>query len=198
MNDRELLELAAKAADLDIKSYAVDTDDKCIHLIVGRKFTKEKIAWNPLTDDGAALRLAVNLGVVVFRDALGAYCNHNCTQQTRVYFAQVSDHYAATRRAIVLAAADIGRNMEVSIFNNGLGTVAYVTEEDGTTVAIVHVIENTAAHTTFPANVKLTAEAPYMNEVLKTIAEMNPYDTSSMEYVVSLAKSAIESFEGVV
>lgn len=34
-----------------------------------------------------------------------------------------------------------------------------------------------------------------MQEVLKTIAEMNPYDTSSMEYVVSLAKSAIESLK---
>lgn len=46
------------------------------------------------------------------------------------------------------------------------------------------------------ADARLITAAPNMKEVLKTIAEMNPYDTSSMEYVVSLAKSAIEKVTG--
>ena len=46
------------------------------------------------------------------------------------------------------------------------------------------------------ANANLLAAAPDLLEVLKTIAEMNPYDTSSMEYVVSLAKGAVKKVIG--
>lgn len=109
--DRELLELAAKAAGLHIKSYAVDTDDKLIGLVVGRKFTKEKVVWSPLTDDGAALRLATILKAdVKFHDGGVSVYIEGCQQG---YFEDIGDDpYAATRRAIVRAAAEIGRNME--------------------------------------------------------------------------------------
>ena len=97
MSDRELLVLAAKAAGKDAKRYP----DDVIHW-----------AWNPLTDDCDALRLAVKLGIGVFMDALGAYCNYNYTQQVRVYFAQVPDHCTAARLAIVLAAAEIEKGLK--------------------------------------------------------------------------------------
>ena len=79
--DRELLELAAKAAGAE---YEVDVDDYSIwlHSEIGG-VTGE---WNPLTDDGDALRLAVTLSIGVFRDGLGVYCNHSCTRQVRVLF----------------------------------------------------------------------------------------------------------------
>ena len=106
MTDRELLELAAKAAGLNIKSYAVDTDDAFIHLIVGRKFTSEKVAWNPLTDDGDALRLAVKLGLVVDTKPARTYCGTTS-------YSSIEDHNddpcAATRRAIVRAASEMGK-----------------------------------------------------------------------------------------
>lgn len=111
MTDRELLELAAKAAGLNIKSYAVDTDDKFIHLIVGPKFTKEKIAWNPLADDGAALRLAVKLGLLVHGSDSPStvWCQVGECPDAFLEAAK-PDPYAATRRAITRAAAEIGRS----------------------------------------------------------------------------------------
>lgn len=112
MTDRELLELAAKAAGLNIKSYAVDTDDKFIHLIVGPKFTKEKIAWNPLADDGDALRLAVTLGLAVSIDCTGRTTYAHAEECWQTLQPHNNDPYAATRRAIVRAAAEIGRSMK--------------------------------------------------------------------------------------
>ena len=73
--------------------------------------------------------------------------------------------------------------------------VALIVETDGTTVVVISAPENSTAHSDLEVNVRLMASAPNMQEVLKPIAEMNPYDTSSMEYVVSLAKGAIESLK---
>lgn len=119
MTDRGLLELAAKAAGLNVKTYAVDTDDAFIHIIVGRKFTKEKVAWNPLTDDGDALRLAVTLQMNVLTPtgdgdrAMVIVGSAGKRGELDTYTADVDgDPYAATRRAIVRAAAEIGRVME--------------------------------------------------------------------------------------
>ena len=113
--DRELLELAAKAAGLNVKGEWVDADDKFTHLNVGKKFTNERAKWNPLTDDGDALRLAVNLQlgisippvvdgrieVVTFYGPIISIVEHP----------QNNDRNAATRRAIVRAAAEIGKAM---------------------------------------------------------------------------------------
>jgi hypothetical protein len=95
MTDRELLELAAKAAGL-------------LEMAVGDKdIQRYLLRWNPLTDDGDALRLAVKLKMTmdVTDKASGAgaiglkWCSEPCKD----------DPYAATRRAIVRAAAEIGR-----------------------------------------------------------------------------------------
>lgn len=112
MNDQELLEFAAKAADLNIKAQSINADDHWIGLIVGEKHTKEKKFWNPLTDDGDALRLAVKLNMNISHDDLSptvSVCASGATWRDEPYG---NDPYAATRRAIVRTAAQIGKDMK--------------------------------------------------------------------------------------
>ena len=80
MTDRELLELAAKAAGYD---YAKHGGYIVVDGIPGN--------WNPLVDDGCA--------GCVDHSAEQKYPGRDFTP----------DKYAATRRAIVRAAAEIGR-----------------------------------------------------------------------------------------
>lgn len=100
MTDKELLELAARAAKYELAS----TKDGYPLWVNGAGI------WNPLTDDGDALRLAVKLGLTF----------HTSMQLVTVgvekafgYEERFDDHngdeYAATRRAIVRAAAEIGK-----------------------------------------------------------------------------------------
>lgn len=100
MTDRELLELAAKAAGYHLcerKDGAVSVD--MVH------------EWNPLADDGDALRLAVKLGFLV--DTHGSYVRVSFPyDEPLAYDEKGDDPYAATRRAITRAAAEIGRMME--------------------------------------------------------------------------------------
>ncbi len=90
MTDKELLELAAKAAGIDLAWHTYE--------------------WNPLTDDGDALRLAVKLN-------LNVYCSTKNIVKTaypnQVFAEELKqpDPYAATRLAIVRAAAAIGESM---------------------------------------------------------------------------------------
>ena len=107
MNDRELLELAAKAAEVELK---YDT--------FGQSENADRVYcyWNPLTDDGDALRLAVKLKLKVegwFNGELG--CARADCKAALVLVSEPhnGDPYAATRRAIVQAAAEIGKQMEV-------------------------------------------------------------------------------------
>ena len=87
MTDTELLELAAKAAGI---KHNPSLSAAC---------RGERIWWNPLTDDGDALRLAVKLKI------------HTHTGfGTSVLDAP--DPYAATRRTIVRAAAEIGKEIK--------------------------------------------------------------------------------------
>lgn len=67
--------------------------------------------WNPLTDDGDAMRLAVKLNITWeayfrFIDDVPVI---DCQGEVEL---QGSDPCAATRRAIVRAAAEIGREMK--------------------------------------------------------------------------------------
>ena len=89
MTDRELLELAAKAAWIDGK-YSDEYGEATF-------IKKNTDTWNPLTDDGDALRLAVKLRLLGSEDS--------CLV-TAMY--ELGDPLAATRRAIVRAAAAIG------------------------------------------------------------------------------------------
>jgi hypothetical protein len=73
---------------------------------------KVSVPWNPLTDDGDALRLAVKLCLSISTGPCVVQCNSisgalqgNFIKEDSIY----QDHYAATRRAIVRAAAEIGK-----------------------------------------------------------------------------------------
>ena len=95
MSDKELLELAAKAAGYSCRIRTTK--------IGIEKFYINGHVWNPLTDDGDALRLAVKLNLTVCSGPVYSYVV-GCTQEKNN-----GDHYAATRRAIVRAAAEIGK-----------------------------------------------------------------------------------------
>jgi len=97
--DRELLELASKACGLEEAKMRIEFNQ-----------------WNPLEDDGDALRLAGKLGLI-----LGTYAHYvtvdllspnDRIETITVWHSQTNDPYAATRRAIVRAAAEIGRSMK--------------------------------------------------------------------------------------
>lgn len=106
MNNRELLELSAKAAG--IKGIWNDH--------VGCLVTSsEKIYWNPLTDDGDALRLAVCLNINLSTNQregekyLGV--SQATTSNMSLEVQHRADPYWATRRAIVKTAAKLGKNL---------------------------------------------------------------------------------------
>lgn len=101
-SDRELLELAAKAAGLRIKYWAADN-----YPIVLDK-DQRGYGWNPLVFDGDALRLVVRLdmGVVIDKATKRAAANVGTGDYLLEPFGD--DQFAATRRAIVRAAAEIG------------------------------------------------------------------------------------------
>lgn len=100
MTDEELLLQAAKVAG---RGYSVGRNwhDKGALYVDGR-------LWNPLADDGDALRLAVKLGIQVTPFLSGA-----CAVATPDGWTRTESGYengaVATRRAIVRAAAEIGR-----------------------------------------------------------------------------------------
>ena len=100
-SDRELLEMAAKAIHAP-ENYANKA-------YMGGWFSW----WNPLTDDGDALRLAVKLQLLINIDIDGALVEMQVKDDNAwaSEFAHDGDLYAATRRAIVRAAAAIGSAM---------------------------------------------------------------------------------------
>ena len=105
MTDRELLELAAKACGLEEAKMRIEFNQ-----------------WNPLEDDGDALRLAVKLNLPIVRSKITdarlpvvacykVYVDVHEEERWQWEFVE-DDPYAATRRAITRAAAEIGRNMK--------------------------------------------------------------------------------------
>ena len=109
MTDRELLELAAKAAGIELVWHG-DTDPFCFAETVAG------IKWNPLTDNGDALLLAATLGIDIEWRADGrvaayrhATANGHCFT---AFESSREDRTANVRRAIVRSAAEIGRNMK--------------------------------------------------------------------------------------
>lgn len=114
MSDRELLEYAAKAAEIDL-GITFQTGSPIIWDCTDPENHKP---WNPLTDDGDALRLAVKLqlSMDLFDDAIAVGYTPNDNECEQVSEPVWSDPYAATRRAIVRAAAEIGKSLsDVSI-----------------------------------------------------------------------------------
>ncbi len=97
MTDRELLELAARAAGIDL-DWDVPPKSPPWRMTGEGEDRGPAAQWNPLTDDGDALRLAVKLGLDGDFVTLMISSKHD------------GDPYAATRRAIVRAAAEIGKD----------------------------------------------------------------------------------------
>lgn len=107
MDDKELLELAAKAAGYELLYWTtIFTRFRIID-----PFDKNcRCDWNPLISDGDALRLAVKLS---------CYMNIYTSTMEYTFVGTMAgciasekhgdDPYAATRRAIVIAAAEIGK-----------------------------------------------------------------------------------------
>lgn len=112
MTDRELLELAAKA--VGIKLY-VWNDFNGVEHYASLDAKPYGAIWNPLKDDGAALRLAVKLGLLIDLMSIeGSAVTKPCVSvedSEGLWEVQLcdSDPYAATRRAIASAAAEIGK-----------------------------------------------------------------------------------------
>ena len=118
MTDRELLELAAKAAGIEGFRY-VNKEPIQGDYRTGLWSDLYEDCWNPLTDDGDALRLAVKLGFTVGPHFGATYAGvAPCPDDFEdgkfpIRIAQMhnDDPYAATRRAITRAAAEIGKGM---------------------------------------------------------------------------------------
>ena len=120
MTEREMLEFAAKAAGITLKPMEVKNvefmgDDHFIG------FMTDPNQWgrgwfDPLTDDGDALRLAVKLGLIVCvmlePGFTGVYIGSDspCGKYDIVEM-HGDNEVAATRLAITSAAAEIGKRM---------------------------------------------------------------------------------------
>ena len=99
MSNIELLKLAAKGAGMKIRVYeGVNLWPHESYVVVDHRGFK----WNPLFDDGDALRLAVecNMMVDVLSDSTDCYA----PGVERVNVDHCGDAEKATRRAIVLVA----------------------------------------------------------------------------------------------
>ena len=97
--DKELLELAAKAIEMPFGVFK----------------------WNPLTDDGDALRLAVKLNIDLSHSwVVVSGADHYPMASIHAHFNSIesyyelkeADPYAAARRAIVNVAAELGKELK--------------------------------------------------------------------------------------
>ena len=115
MEDRELLELAAKACGFELRFIALTNMPGAEERsrIVHENGVTEK--WNPLEDDGDAFRLAAYLRLEVIP---GKHAGDGCSVNSRRHeipgvtvFRDSKDMAEQMRRAIVMAAAEIGKSI---------------------------------------------------------------------------------------
>lgn len=106
--DKELLELAARAAD--ISGVIIETPQPYISCVEGEYGSYKKCKWSPLTDDGDALRLAVKLKFDVI-PSWGDNCVCVILGGDHFEEPQSPDEFSSMRRAIVRAAATIGERL---------------------------------------------------------------------------------------
>lgn len=111
MSDRELLELAAKAAGIEGKYFESENG---IHIHTGIYRPGLDYYWNPLISDSEALRLAVDLQLCTSTGELACAASwppHSAWLH-EVVEKHDGDKRSAMRRAITRTAAEIGRQME--------------------------------------------------------------------------------------
>ena len=119
MTDRELLELAAKAAKIEVYESTDGTiQNRPVWVFIaggGAGTMPYEEQWNPLREDAQALPLAVRLKmdirpseeiqtIHIWSDVLDRWIEE--------FYGSTNDPYTATRRAIVRAAAEIGKGLE--------------------------------------------------------------------------------------
>lgn len=109
LTDRELLRLAAKAAGIEYR-YQPGSHRFLIKAPLATMDGTYFTYWDPLTNDGDALRLAVKLNLPISFETWTDGSEVVLVETETEYFD--SDPYAATRRAIVRAAAEIGKDMK--------------------------------------------------------------------------------------
>lgn len=116
-DDRELTELAAKAAGYRIEWVSTRLDDNFTARIRNENpYWFNWPAWNPIDDDGDAFRLAVKLKMdVTVGQSVKVVCATNDYGASRVVLPLADDPCAATRRAIVEAAAEIGKKIDAPL-----------------------------------------------------------------------------------
>lgn len=123
MTDRELLEKAAKAVGMQFS----EERDMGGNLIGYKALYPESGCWgywNPLIDDDSAMRLAVKAGICIEPYPIYSEKKHSVITKQRRQSDQIreanptecvevynDEPFAATRRAIVRAAAAIGEKM---------------------------------------------------------------------------------------
>lgn len=123
MNKRRILELAAKSAgigplDFDYatrEGHFIDSGPR-LPLPQGVLIAAMYTYWNPIDDDGDALRLAAQVGLSIspsgFDDEVDAWIDGEPAQNaTASWEEHDGDKAAAWRMAIVCAAAEIGKAM---------------------------------------------------------------------------------------
>ena len=107
--DRQLLELAAKAAGVfEEGEWFEDYDEDgvcCLSFVIGDS------AWNPIENDGDAFRLLMELCITIKYGSGYVYASHS---SFRTCFAEHLDKgkESSIRRAIVRVAAEIGRKKQ--------------------------------------------------------------------------------------
>lgn len=108
MNDRELLEMAAKAA-----GYEVVDRSATVTLYIASDGCAGGVRWNPLTDDGDALRLALRLQFNLDLGYRGASVENMFGKPLAEELCHKDSgrEGECTRRAITRAAAEIGKAM---------------------------------------------------------------------------------------
>jgi hypothetical protein len=107
MTDRELLEAAAKAAGIELLWHNFSNIPSLWEGL------GSDTVWNPLADDGDALRLAVKLGLAIHvwgDEVVILNCANNF--ESKIVESITDDGQASTRRAIVHVAAEIGKGMK--------------------------------------------------------------------------------------
>ena len=107
-SDRELLELAAKAAG--IKNFSYSDGFRCI--AVWNEFGGREL-WSPLKNDGDKSRLAEELGIKVVH---GKHTGDGCTAESEWFDVPSCTSFCecmneSERRAVVIVAANIGESM---------------------------------------------------------------------------------------
>lgn len=112
--DVELVELAALAAGYTIsldRSHATAPVDVIAYGVVDYPYGVE---WNPLVNDGDALQLAATLKLSISFEQRNQHEWPHIVWVNPCFEPLVGDIYAATRRAIVRAAAHIGQQIRDS------------------------------------------------------------------------------------